>query len=240
MLMSLIIPCYNEEKNIPLILERLESVFKERPDIEIVLVDNGSEDNSALAFKQGLSQSKLAELKVVTLAKNNGYGNGILEGLRAARGELLAWTHADMQTDPQDVLKALELYQEKQPQDCFIKGKRKNRKWLEQFLTFGMQIVAFLSLRSYLDDINAQPKLFSRDFYERYVKDKAPLDFSLDLFVLYQAKQHFLPIYTLPVYFADRKHGEAKGGGGSWKNRLKLIKRTFTYIFKLRSEVKQQ
>lgn len=64
-----------------------------------------------------------------------------------------------------------------------------------------MQIIAFLFLKVYMDDINAQPKIFTRNFYEIYIKDKAPHDFSLDLFLLYTAKKNNYSIKTIPVFF---------------------------------------
>ena len=106
MKLSIVIPCYNEEKNIPLVLEKLNSVIK-RTDVEVILVDNGSTDNSDLVFATLLPKYPFA--KKVKVEKNQGYGFGILSGLREAKGEYIGWTHADMQTDPYDSIKALEL-----------------------------------------------------------------------------------------------------------------------------------
>ena len=101
-----------------------------------------------------------------------------------------------MQTDPKDVITAYEYYLKAikqgekgaQGQKIFVKGKRKNRRLLEAFFTFGMQIVTWLVLKKYLSDINAQPKLFSREFYQKFLSKDYPSDFSLDLFALYRAK----------------------------------------------------
>jgi hypothetical protein len=97
-----------------------------------------------------------------------------------------------------------------------------------------MQVIVFFVLRVYLSDINAQPKIFPRRFYDDIFKKEAPSDFSLDLFLLYQAKQNNYEIVSFPVEFRKRQLGTAKGGGGSLKNRWKLIKRSYDYIFKLR------
>ena len=48
-----------------------------------------------------------------------------------------------------------------------------------------MQYYASLILGVALNDINAQPKLFSREFYNNYILGQAPHDFSLDLYALY-------------------------------------------------------
>ncbi len=235
--LSIVVPCYNEAGNIPLIIERFDEVTQSETNIEIILVNNGSTDNSKEIFEKEL-QNKGNKFKVAQVAQNKGYGFGILSGLEAARGEVLAWTHADMQTDPQDVLIAYQKYKEANDLQVFIKGKRKKRRVAEAFFTWGMQVLASLTLGTALNDINAQPKLFHRSFYEKFLVENAPYDFSLDLYALYCAVK-YCKIIAIPVYFNKRIHGEAKGGG-SFKTRKKLIKRTFKYIFELRQSIKQQ
>ena len=234
--LSIVIPCYNEAENIPLIIKRLESSFQNLENVEVLLVNNGSTDNSDEIFKKELSGKKKDSFRLVKIDVNQGYGFGILTGLKEATGDILSWTHADLQTDPFDVVKAYREFLNKNNKNVLFKGKRKNRRALEWFFTWGMQMVAWLALGVYLDDINAQPKLFTRDFYMKYIRENAPLDFSLDLYTLYQARQFCDEIVELPVYFEKRRFGEAKGGG-SWKTRIKLIRRTLSYIFELRNKM---
>ena len=60
---------------------------------------------------------------VVSVKNNKGYGHGILAGLKVAKGEIIGWTHADLQTDPIDVLKGLDLFHNSpNPEFLFIKG----------------------------------------------------------------------------------------------------------------------
>lgn len=233
--LSIVIPCYNEQDNLPLIFERFDSAIKKMEGIEVVFVNNGSTDNSAAVLDNLIKKFKFARLTVVR--KNQGYGFGILSGLNDARGEVLAWTHADMQTDPEDVLRAYELYkaQKRDRAELFVKGKRKNRRLIEAFFTFGMQVLASAALRVWLEDINAQPKLFSREFYKKYIENRAPFDFSLDLYALYMAMK-YAAVAEIPVVFKKRLHGEAKGGG-SLKTRIKLMQRTYKYIFELRKKI---
>ena len=238
MKLSIVIPCYNEAGNIPLIFNRLRETLGQHQDVEVLLVNNGSKDNSSTVFAQELSAYNDNRFGVVDVPVNKGYGYGIIQGLEAASGDVLAWTHADMQTDPGDVLKAYHLWLNQSPKNFIVKGKRQNRALLETIFTFGMQLVASLALGVMMDDINAQPKLFSREFYNEYIKGHAPHDFSLDLFLLYQAQKNDWDVETVPVIFAKRMHGEAKGGG-SWPTRIKLIRRTFAYIFELRARLNQ-
>ena len=232
--LSIAVPCYNEAENVPLIISAFKKAVGSRKNIEIILVNNGSTDNSAMVFLDELKKEQGEIFKLVNVVKNQGYGFGILSGLNAATGDVLAWTHADMQTDPSDVIRGFELYLKENNENIIVKGRRKSRTFIEAIFSFGMQVVANIALKTYLSDVNAQPKIFSRIFYEKFVRNQAPKDFSLDLFLLYTAKKNGLKIKEIEVDFAKRIHGEAKGGAGSWKTRIKLIKRTFAYIFELR------
>jgi len=234
--LSVVIPCYNEELNLPIIYERINALIMNRTDVEFILVNNGSKDNSQLVFDKLQQTTSNNMIKVVIVHENKGYGYGILKGLESASGDVLAWTHADLQTDIKDVLIAFELYNKYQ-KNIFIKGKRKKRKVIEAFFTFGMQLISFFVLGNYLDDINAQPKLFTRNFYKSKLLDNPPLDFSLDLFALYQAKNEKMKILEVPVFFRNRQFGTAKGGGGGFKARINLIIRTFKYIFELKRRI---
>ena len=237
MLVSVVLPCYNEQDNLVALFARLDKLAEANSNIEIILVNNGSTDNSADVFQKELLKRN-DKFRVVHVPVNKGYGYGILEGLKSANGEVLSYTHADQQTDPLDVLKALEIYNLGKNKMLLVKGFRKNRKIMEAVFSYGMGLLSSMALGTRLSEINAQPKLFSREFFETYNKD-APHDFSLDLYLLYCAKKHG-KIIDFPVYFAKRVAGEAKGGSGSSsKVKWKLIKRTFNYIFELRKKLKK-
>lgn len=236
-MLSIVLPCYNERDNIHALLQRLDEVAAKHADLEILLVNNGSTDDSAVVFDQELSHRNSGVFKVVTVEKNIGYGFGILSGLRAAKGDVLAVTHADRQTDPLDVLRALDVYSQMGNNMLMVKGARKNRKPSEALFSFGMGLLASVVLGKRLSEINAQPKLFSRQFFEMVEKD-APNDFALDTYLLFKARE-LGDVVEIPVFFAKRVAGEAKGGSGSsWAVKWKLIKRCYGYIFQLRKKLK--
>ena len=233
--LSIIIPCYNESKSLPRLFEACLDACKERNDIQFIFVNNGSNDDTQIVLDQLLNLEIYKFGKSVHVPINKGYGFGILEGLAAAEGKILSWTHADLQTDPKDVVLAYELYKvELESNNCIVKGERKGRNLFDNIFTGGMSLMASFFLNQKLWDINAQPKIFHRDFLNHL--KKAPYDFSLDLYVLYVANRIKFSIKPFPVFFSNREFGEAKGGG-TLKGKFKLIKRTIGYIIELRSDI---
>lgn len=234
MKLSLIIPCYNEAANLPLLLDRCASL--EGADIEVILVDNGSTDNSPQVLQDLLPS--YPHCRSVRVPVNQGYGFGILSGLEAATGDLLAWTHADMQTDPKDVLRGLAIFKQHVNSDnnIYVKGRRIKRPLADVIFTVGMSIFETLLLRTRLWDINAQPNMFSRKFFESWVKP--PHDFSLDLYVYFTARNQGLPVYRFPVEFGERAHGVSHWNV-NWAAKMKFIRRTIDFSFELKRRLSQ-
>jgi glycosyltransferase involved in cell wall biosynthesis len=230
---SLVIPCYNEAANLPLLLGRCKEVTR-CPDVEVILVDNGSTDNSPEVLLSLLPE--YPGCRSIRVEKNQGYGFGILEGLRAAKGEILGWTHADMQTDPQDALRGLELFEQHGP-DLFVKGRRYGRPLADVFFTVGMSAFETILLGRPMWEINAQPTMFSRAFFEKW--HEPPYDFSLDLYAYYQAHRKRLATYRFPVLFGERAHGVSRWNV-NWAAKRKFIIRTVSYSLQLKSRIKME
>lgn len=231
--LSIVIPCYNEARSIPLILNRFAATIEQR-NIEVILVENGSTDNVSYEVMQSLLPS-YSFAKMVRLIKNQGYGYGILAGLREAQGNYLGWTHADLQTDPYDVVRAYDIFMEAKDEQLFLKGRRQGRPLVDRFFTAGMSVFESLYLRTSLWDINAQPTIFPVSFFQKW--HNPPHDFSLDLYAFYMARQQGLAIERFPVHFGPRQFGVSSWNSGM-KARWKFIKRTFTYSQELKKSIK--
>lgn len=224
---SLVIPCYNEAANLRLLLPRCGELTS-AGDVEVILVDNGSSDETPRLLADLLPQ--YPGCRSMRVDVNQGYGFGILSGLRAARGNVLGWTHADMQTDALDVRRGLALF-EKHGEHNFVKGRRYGRPLTDVAFMIGMSAFETVLLRAPLWDINAQPNLFSRKFFSTW--HAPPNDFSLDLFAYYQAKRQRVPVRRFSVHFGDRVHGRSHWNVG-WAGKKKFITRTIDFSLELR------
>ena len=239
--LSIVIPCFNEAENIPLILDRFASVLTE--NIDVILVNNGSTDNSQTVLDELLPKYSFA--RTILVPKNQGYGYGILQGLKNAEGDYIGWTHADMQTDPNDVVRAYNILLESEGKNddngrngnnnIFLKGNRHGRPLFDRFFTNGMSLFETLYFGTVMYDINAQPNIFPKSFFETW--KKPPYDFALDLYAFYQAKRQGLKIIRFPVDFTPRLHGSSKWNTGL-RSKIKFIKRTIKFSVELKGATK--
>lgn len=233
-ILSIVVPCYNEKENIPLILGRFAEVLGKR-QIHAILVDNGSTDGSDQLLAALMPQYPFAE--TVRVPVNRGYGFGIVTGLRVSNSPFIGWTHADMQTDPSDIIRAwdiLEAMTQEEREVTYLKGRRRKRPLSDSFFTFGMSVFETLYLRCPLWDINAQPNIFPRSFFESL--NYFPDDFSLDLYIYRMARRNGLKVRRFDVNFAERIHGTSKWNDRTWQAKKKFIVRTIDFSRRLKRE----
>lgn len=220
--LELVIPCFNEAANLPTLLKEIENLRGLIP-VVFVLVDNGSSDETLSI----LTQTRRSNIRSVRLDANIGYGGGIIAGLSTCTASMVGWMHADLQIRP-SVLLQLNF---DNASWCLTKGMRHGRKLDDRFLTAGMSLTETILFRQKLVDINGQPTIFPRVWFESL--NSPPNDFSLDLFVYLRARQAGLPVVRIPVQFGKRFAGVSSWKTGT-KSRLRFIKQTLRYSFELR------
>ena len=96
--LSVVIPCYNEEKTISVIVERIKA--QKNLLIEIIIIDDHSNDNTLNEL------SKIAhiypDIKIVRHEKNMGKGSALKSGIKLATGNIILIQDADLEYDPND------------------------------------------------------------------------------------------------------------------------------------------
>ncbi len=109
MLLSVVIPIYNEEEAIPLLLREIKSVLLRLDcDHELVLVDDGSKDNSRDLLMSAAQADQ--RIKVLGFSRNFGHQAAITAGMDFAAGDAVAVMDADLQDPPEVLFEMVRLY----------------------------------------------------------------------------------------------------------------------------------
>ncbi|NPA94814.1 MAG: glycosyltransferase family 2 protein [Thermodesulfobacteria bacterium] len=121
---SVVVPVFNEEENIPELLKRIWAGLSETGwSFEVIVIDDGSTDRTAQILRE---QKRLyPELRVVIFRKNFGQSAAMTAGFDLARGSVVVTMDGDLQNDPADIPRLVEKLQEGYD---VVSGWRKDRK----------------------------------------------------------------------------------------------------------------
>jgi len=124
-LISIVIPAYREEENIPLIYEELQEILweiKDKYDYEIIFVNDGSSDNT---WEEIVKLAKKNErVKGINLSRNFGHQAALTAGLENAKWDIIVSMDADMQDPPSLIIGMIKKYEEGYD---IVYARRKNR-----------------------------------------------------------------------------------------------------------------
>ena len=206
--LSIIIPVYNEEANLPALLEQVHgALLPLRQLYEIIVVDDGSTDGSyALLARMARVDPTLT---VVQFRRNFGQTPAMQAGIDMAQGRLIIMLDADLQNDPNDIARLIERLEEGYD---LVAGWRKDRKdpWLSRrvpSMIANRLIGTFTGVQ--LHDYGCTLKVIRADLAKQ--------------FRLYGEMHRFIPavaafigarITEMPVNHRPRLHGQSKYGIG--------------------------
>ena len=225
---SLVIPCYNEEKNLPILINKYKK-FLINPRNELVLVNNGSVDDTEKFFKK---ITKIKNIKICRVKKNIGFGYGLKKGLLASSGKILIYSHADLEVNPNDIIKSIKLFEKnKHNKKIFIKGNRiklikNNWTYIDIFFSYGYTVLNLILFRKNIYDIHGMPVVFSKKLLKNL--NYFPNEFSIDLALYVHALKNHYKVIRFPVNFNKNKR---KYGEGSSNNIIKCIKNSFVQFY---------
>jgi len=216
--LSIIVPVYNEEENIPLLYEAIVNVTKTMGKRwEVLFVNDGSQDHSLVRLKKFATQDP-QHVRVISLRRNFGQTAAISAGIDHSQGEIVVMLDADMQNDPVDIPVLIDKLNEGYD---VVSGWRKNRQ--DTFITRTLPSHIANGLISWVTGVHLHDYGCTLKAYRREV---------ITGFRLYGEMHRFIPVYAnsvgakiteVPVHHHPRRFGKAKYG----------LERTFKVILDL-------
>ena len=209
--LSVVVPCYDEQATLAACVERLLEIRDERLALEIIIVDDGSRDDSA-AIAESLASTH-REVRLIRHQKNSGKGAALRTGFTVASGDFVAVQDADLEYEPQDLKRLLEPLKDGVADVVF--GSR--------FLSYGAHRVlyfwhslgnAFLTLVSNiftdlnLTDMETCYKVFRRDVIQSIEIEEDRFGVEPELVAKVAHKR--LRIYEMGVAYHGRTYEEGK------------------------------
>lgn len=199
-MISIVVPVFNEEKSLKELYQRIDKVLK--GSWEIIFVDDGSTDSSALQVLKIAEKDKRVSL--ASLSRHLGKSKALMRGFQDAKGEIIVTLDADLQDEPEEIPKLLTKIEEGYD---LVSGWKKQRK--DFFLVvlfsriFNFFIARIASLK--IHDINCGFKA-----YKRNVVTSLNLYGDLYRFIPILAANEGFRITEVEVKHAPRKYGHSK------------------------------
>ncbi len=169
--LSIIVPVYNEEKTITQVIKKVFAVKLPVVSKEIIIVNDGSTDNTA-KFLTKIKSTK-ANFKIIHHKRNMGKGAAVRTGIKRAKGNYIIIQDADLEYDPQDIKKLLELVilgeakviygtrLNRMPD--FAKDERTPRFFIHYVGNKTLSLITSVFFGNWLTDMECCYKLFPKD-----------------------------------------------------------------------------
>ena len=206
--LSIVIPAYNEEENIPLLYKNLKRVLEGiGKSYEIIFVDDGSKDATWERLKEIAQEDKSA--KLIRFRKNYGQTAAMYAGFQHARGQVVITMDADLQNDPEDIPRLLEKLEEGYD---IVSGWRKDRK--DPFISRRLPSMIANWIISKTTGVELHDYGCTLKAYKSDIVKKLELYGDMHRFLPALTKKFGAKITEIPVKHHPRMYGKSKYGIG--------------------------
>ncbi len=205
--LSIVVPVFNEESNIPLLYNELREVLKTlKQDHEMIFIDDGSTDASRGVLEDIARADK--RVKVIFFRRNYGQTAALGAGFKYARGEVVVTLDADLQNDPADIPKLLQKMSEGYD---LVNGWRRDRQdklWTRKIPS----TIANKIINKLIEGTNVQLRDFGCTLkaYKKGIVKNIHLYGEMHRFIPVFAAWIGVKVAEIPVHHRPRVHGVAK------------------------------
>ncbi|KYK56369.1 putative dolichyl-phosphate beta-D-mannosyltransferase [Drechmeria coniospora] len=215
---SVILPTYNERRNLPIITWLLNRTFTEsKLDWELIVVDDGSPDGTQEVARQ-LVKAFEPHVMLKPRAGKLGLGTAYVHGLQFATGNFVIIMDADLSHHPKFIPRMIELQQSgaydivtgtRYAGDGGVHGWDLKRK----FVSRGANLFADVVLRPGVSDVTGSFRLYKRSVLEKVIASTESKGYTFQMEMIVRAKAMGCSVAEVPISFVDRVYGESKLGG---------------------------
>ena len=199
---SVVVPVYNEEGSLPLLVPKLVEVLKNlERSYEMIFVDDGSSDGSRRILREMVSQ--YPSLRILRLKENCGLSTALLAGMREAQGEKIVTLDSDLQIDPNDIPRLLE-YLNRYDMATGWRQKRED-SWLKKISSKIANVV-----RNWVSSENIQDSACTLRVFKRECIKEIPIFNGMHRFLSTLVKMAGYRIIEVPVSHHPRRFGKSK------------------------------
>lgn len=229
---TLLIPVFNEEQSIEqTVLTAKSTLEKLGEDFEIVVIDDGSTDRT----KEILAGLSVPQMKIITHARNRGYGASMKAGIRHSRGEIIGTTDADGTYPVEQLGPMLRILREKDA-EMVVGARTKKGAKIPLIRRPAKAIVNMLAntlVGMKIPDTNSGLRIFTRELAEQYMH-LYPQGFSFTLTITLASltNNHIVEFHPIDYFKRQGKSSMSSGMNGvkHFLNFLGLIIRITTYF----------
>ncbi len=226
-LIAVIIPSYNERKNISILIKKILLL---ELNIKVVIVDDNSPDNTAELVKK--IKVKNRKLILVSRSKKSGRGGAVIEGFKSVLMDknikYFIEMDADLSHRPEDLDKLIANKGKNKIiiGSRYIKGSRiidwpLKRKILSKIANYYIKIILGIPVNDLTNGFRCYPRKAVEDILKMKINHKGFIALSETAYQLYKKNYHFQEV---PIFFEDRKRGKSNA------NSLEVLRSLFAVL----------
>ena len=224
MKVSVVMPVYNEKEFILPALDRLAAINFPGLDKEVIVVDDGSTDGTKELLLKRQTE------KVFFHQKNLGKGAALMTGFAQCSGDIIAIQDADLEYDPNDLVKLVELVASGQAPVAYgsrMMGKNPVGHYAYYLGNKLISLVTRILYGAALTDVETGYKVFRKDVLDSVALSEPRFGFEIQ-FTVNVLKSH-LVIKELPIKYAPRQFSQGKKIG--WRDGVEALWLLIKYRF---------
>lgn len=233
---SIILPTYNERKNLPILVYLLDKTFrKAKLDWEVVIVDDASPDGTQEIAKKLIDVFGKEHIQLRPRAGKLGLGTAYVHGLQFVTGNYVIIMDADFSHHPEAIPEFIAL--QKKNNFDIVTGTRYAGNggvygWdlKRKLVSRGANFLASTVLRPNVSDLTGSFRLYKKDVLAKIISETKSKGYVFQMEMMVRARALGFSVGEVPINFVDRLYGESKLGGDEIFQYLKGVFNLFVSV----------